>query len=156
MQKSFSQSGNLNQHLSTHSREKRHECTQCDKTFSRANVLRDHIFIHSGMKPYNCRQCNKSFSRDAHMRTHLLTHSGEKAHKCAECNKAFTRAETLRSHLIVHMLEWSSNMGHYKVRKNFQSSWYSEMPFAHSRLSETCVCDRQFNTIGLKIWGGVC
>ena len=65
--KPFSESGHLKNHMRTHCGEKQFVCRECSMSFSVAGHLRNHMRSHS-----------KFISQAQHLKHHMRTHSGEK------------------------------------------------------------------------------
>ncbi|KAG5853576.1 hypothetical protein ANANG_G00027470 [Anguilla anguilla] len=101
-EKCFSQEGDLNIHIITHTGEKPYKCIQCEKRFTLKSYLNTHMRIHTGEKPYRCIQCDKCFSVKSHLNTHMRIHTGEKPYRCIHCWKCFTQQGTLIRHQSIH------------------------------------------------------
>ena len=102
--KSFTQTDDLERHMTIHTGEKSHSCAQCSKSFNHGGNLKQHLRTHS-RKVHNCAPCSKSFSQAGHMKRHLIAHSGENPHKCEQCNYATTQASTLKMHIMMHAVK---------------------------------------------------
>ena len=57
----------------THTREKGHNCSKCEKSFSQAD-LKKHHRPHTGEKPYDGAHCEKSFSESGNLKKHKINH----------------------------------------------------------------------------------
>ncbi|XP_063070839.1 histone-lysine N-methyltransferase PRDM9-like [Engraulis encrasicolus] len=90
------------QQQNTHTGEKKHHCTQCDKSFTREVYLKTHQRTHTGERPYHCTQCGKSFNREVYLKTHQRTHTGERPYHCTQCGKSFTTVGDLKRHQRTH------------------------------------------------------
>lgn len=56
--------------MKSHSEEKEHSCTICEKKFRLVKALRTHLRIHTGEKPYTCPFCKQSFMTYMSMAAH--------------------------------------------------------------------------------------
>lgn len=79
----FKISGNLKQHIETHSDHKRFICNYCGKGFHLPYNLKEHMNTHTGARPYKCEICDKTFGRNtlrqAHMRVSVLNDGSNSA-----------------------------------------------------------------------------
>ena len=55
------------------------------------------MLTHTREKPHKCTICDKSFGRKGHLEGHMLTHSGEKSHNCASTERPFKCGQCNRS-----------------------------------------------------------
>lgn len=73
----FSQSTNLNNHLTTHANLRPYKCPEegCDKAFRRKNALGVHLRLHKDEWPFVCPHegCQKPFRQSSNLYTHLRT-----------------------------------------------------------------------------------
>ncbi|XP_055316340.1 zinc finger protein 75A-like [Sitodiplosis mosellana] len=99
-QREFKISGNLKQHIETHSDYKRFICNYCGKGFHLPYNLKEHMNTHTGARPYKCETCGKTFGRNTLRQAHMRTHTGEKPYKCdaENCDRAYAYQTDLKRH----------------------------------------------------------
>lgn len=52
----------LSRHMKSHSKERPHKCTVCERGFKTLTSLQNHVNTHTGTKPYQCRSCPSAFT----------------------------------------------------------------------------------------------
>ena len=62
----------------THTGEKPHQCSTCDKQFTTMGNLNTHMLTHRGEKSYPYEVCGKSFLTNNKLKVHIVNHTGEK------------------------------------------------------------------------------
>ena len=78
VQKVIQHSWNLGQTLAyAHWREAPPLC-QLSKIIGRNGILKNHTLTHSGERSHRCTECEKSIQEGSDLRSHLLIHTGEK------------------------------------------------------------------------------
>ncbi|MHA1910753.1 MAG: C2H2-type zinc finger protein [Candidatus Kariarchaeaceae archaeon] len=88
MWKSFCSIWGFNQTYAYSHREKPYKCNICEKIFSTSGNLTNHIRTHTGKKPYECNICKKRFSESGALTKHMSIHTRKKPYVCNEGRKA--------------------------------------------------------------------
>ncbi|XP_043946283.1 zinc finger protein PLAGL2 isoform X2 [Protopterus annectens] len=90
--------------MATHSPQKTHQCTYCEKMFHRKDHLKNHLQTHDPNKEaFKCEECGKTYNTKLGFRRHLTMHaatSGDLA--CKVCLQTFENTQVLLEHLKTH------------------------------------------------------
>lgn len=105
----FKQLYHLQEHITTHTGERKFKCNICDKTFSRISSQRKHMRAHdaapgekSKKSPFLCSVCGKKFPYSNGAQRHMRTHSDDRRIECNICGNKFSQTSHLRVHLRTH------------------------------------------------------
>jgi KRAB domain-containing zinc finger protein len=127
-----------------HLNKKRHKCQICERSFSESGNLKQHLLTHSKDKPMKCEFCNLGFSHSATFNAHkfkclklkqepaieikefksldelrnLISEENVEQsfnledcsfendlHKCAFCERSFKKLESIQEHLKIHRFQ---------------------------------------------------
>ncbi len=119
----------LSRHMKSHSEERPHKCSVCDRGFKTIASLQNHVNTHTGTKPHHCKFCDSAFTTSgmeyfrnfspitAIFRCHAIIcrsitgelvrhvryrHTHEKPHKCSICDYASVELSKMRNHMRCH------------------------------------------------------
>ncbi|KAI8435697.1 hypothetical protein MSG28_003950 [Choristoneura fumiferana] len=93
----------LELHMTTHTKDRAHECDVCQKKFrARMHLLLHKRQVHEKEKSHMCQFCSKTFFKKYHLQVHLRSHTKEKPYSCQRCGKCFSSSSTLRNHRTIH------------------------------------------------------
>ncbi|KAJ8954592.1 hypothetical protein NQ318_003123 [Aromia moschata] len=99
----------LSRHMKSHSEERPHKCSVCERGFKTLASLQNHVNTHTGTKPHACKYCDAAFTtsvgdkpifqcelcpttcgRKTDLRIHVQKlHTSDKPLKCKRCGKSF-------------------------------------------------------------------
>ena len=69
-----------------------YNCEICKHTFA----SKSHILVHTKDKPHQCLECEQQFSLIGNLKRHLRIHNGEKNYFCLECPAKFAYSDSLK------------------------------------------------------------
>ncbi|CAH0716329.1 unnamed protein product, partial [Brenthis ino] len=93
----------LLRHMKSHSEERPHKCSVCERGFKTIASLQNHVNMHNGVKPHVCKYCKSPFTTSGELVRHVrYRHTHEKPHKCTECDYASVELSKLRRHVRCH------------------------------------------------------
>ncbi|XP_053624196.1 transcriptional repressor CTCF-like isoform X2 [Plodia interpunctella] len=93
----------LLRHMKTHSEDRPHKCSVCERGFKTLASLQNHVNMHNGVKPHICKYCKSPFTTSGELVRHVrYKHTHEKPHKCTECDYASVELSKLRRHVRCH------------------------------------------------------
>jgi len=100
--KLFLRKTNLTEHMNIHTDVKQYSCNICNLSFSRSNNLLTHKIRMHGLreKKFECTSCDKKFHAQQQLTRHLAVHTGIKPFSCNHCSASFSRKDRLRSHIM--------------------------------------------------------
>ena len=89
--------------VAKHSGEKPYKCKLCDFSFTEPGNLRNHLRIHSGEKPQGCTLCSFVCITKSHLKYHMKSvHLKEKPFKCDQCLYKCATKNMLNIHRASH------------------------------------------------------
>ena len=74
-------------------------CSYCNYTSPKRYLLSRHMKSHSEDRPHKCTICQRGFKSMASLQNHINTHTGVRPHKCKSCESAFTTSGELVRHI---------------------------------------------------------
>ncbi|KAF3430564.1 hypothetical protein E2986_07686 [Frieseomelitta varia] len=93
----------LSRHMKSHSEERPHKCSVCERGFKTLASLQNHVNTHTGTKPHHCKFCDSAFTTSGELVRHVrYRHTHEKPHKCHECDYASVELSKLKRHIRCH------------------------------------------------------
>ena len=101
----FGNKPKLMRHVHSHTGYKPFPCPYegCDKGFVTKEQLKNHETTHTKDRKFKCNQCDKAFAVKSALTTHIAAvHEDKKTHKCEVCGKAFADSSNMSKHKQTH------------------------------------------------------
>jgi len=93
----------LSRHMKSHSEDRPHKCSVCERGFKTLASLQNHVNTHTGTKPHRCKYCDASFTTSGELVRHVrYRHTHEKPHKCPDCDYMSVELSKLKRHMRCH------------------------------------------------------
>nr|KAG5704484.1 hypothetical protein BaRGS_003795 [Batillaria attramentaria] len=90
----------LEQHMTTHTKEKKYLCDICGWGAYSTTNLRRHAKTHQPAKEIPCEYCPYKAGCKTHLKRHMRIHIGAKPFKCLYCTYACNTHENMRKHIL--------------------------------------------------------
>ena len=90
----------LEEHMYTHTREKKYLCDICGFEAGTKTRMRRHAKSHEPAKEIACEYCPYKTPCKIHLKRHMRIHIGAKPFKCLYCAYACNTAENMRKHIL--------------------------------------------------------
>ncbi|XP_063969193.1 zinc finger protein 420-like [Lytechinus pictus] len=140
--KTFTRKVHHEEHIKTHTNEKRFECDHCDMRFR----VRSSLIPHLGNNALACFKCKEKFACMTMKRIHSCTsqyHDGY-AHECTKCGKKFELASGLKQHTCIRVK---------RKGKAFKCEYCSK-EFCYKRWYDMHMASHDTDMPTLSIWSG--
>ena len=93
----------LSRHMKSHSEDRPHKCSVCERGFKTLASLNNHVNTHTGTKPHRCKYCEATFTTSGELVRHVrYKHTHEKPHKCPDCDYMSVELSKLKRHMRCH------------------------------------------------------
>ncbi|XP_036387977.1 zinc finger protein PLAGL2-like [Megalops cyprinoides] len=102
--KAFVSKYKLLRHMATHSSQKTHQCSFCEKMFHRKDHLKNHLQTHDPNKEaFKCKECGKSYNTKLGYKRHAAMHAAASGDlTCKVCLQSYESTPHLLEHLKSH------------------------------------------------------
>ena len=92
--------GELNEHMVTHTKEKKYLCDICGFEAGTKTRIRRHARTHDPVKEIPCEYCPYKSTCRTHLKRHMRIHIGIKPFKCLYCPYTCNTHENMRKHIL--------------------------------------------------------
>jgi len=139
----------LQDHMLTHSEEKKFVCPECGKKLKRRYCLTLHMKIHSGDKNYQCDQCEAKYISSAALRNHTLSKHTDRSNAehfiCNYCGQDFLKKAYLDRHIMLHTGEKKYKCEVCPKSFRLETSFKDHMNMHNGIKNHQCpLCEKRF------------
>eukprot|EP00088_Acartia_fossae_P040280 TRINITY_DN4194_c0_g1_i3.p1 TRINITY_DN4194_c0_g1~~TRINITY_DN4194_c0_g1_i3.p1 ORF type:complete len:422 (+),score=64.85 TRINITY_DN4194_c0_g1_i3:57-1322(+) len=102
--KSFTRRQARNQHMTTHTGERKIKCDECDLVFFTSSQKYKHKEAYHKRLTFSCKTCDKQFCSKSSLAKHMECHQGNRElFLCEVCQAAFLHSTDLNKHMKTHV-----------------------------------------------------